>query len=325
MAFSSDNKNLAITYQVITENGIKYRIRYFNEVGCKNKNQSEFDPLEFEEYVQLTKKHQDKLTKDFDDLYRDITTYFTALTVSQNKLAYSLLYDTNKFHLLEKNPVTKTWQEKQGSPVVMRNNNLYEFCLDLYLVEKNNAAMLITQSFLGNSLDNLTKDINIYEMLNLANNYSPNLPIIPTYNAYVLERKTFSSLLNFPSIESVHNLVSHFLVSKDKGKMLVSRNNDGTIIIPLPFENSETSFQLKTLEDQEIREFFVGTNNLSLVVDYSAKTNCLYFHVIEDEFVKKVQHKEMCLSQLSKPLWSKKVIGILLFSPDDFNIANNKL
>ena len=115
------------------------------------------------------------------------------------------------------------------------------------------------------------------------------------------------------------------LVRKDKSKRLVKRNNDGTIINPLKFENSETSFQLKTIEDQEIREFYVGTNNRYLVVDYSAKTNCLYFHVIGDESIKKVQHKEMCLSQLSKPLWSKRVIGILLFSPDDFNIVNNKL
>ena len=287
VSFSDDNKHMAIGYQQLIEGGVRHRIRYYPIIQCITEFAEKFNAEVYEDYVNSSMKFEDKLTKWYNDLYIDARSNIISLAVAKNKIAYSLYYDTKKFHVLEKTPFSDIWIERQNGYEVERSKNLYGFCYELYMIEKNNKTLIITLTRKGDWFEYLDQDIDIYEFINIQDEFSTYFPIIQTYNSKA--GVELSLPVTLPRLYS-SNRNSQFIVDKNKNLIVIFLNKDKGIVIPLPFDDKGSEFDIHLLPQEKSMQGLTGTKSTSILVTYSKNEHGFIFYL--DYFSNKYKYNQ---------------------------------
>jgi hypothetical protein len=276
VSFSDDNKHMAVGYQQVLEGGVRYRIRYFHTIECNTEYEEKFKSEVYEEYVKLTLSFEDKLTEWYDDLYIDVRSNIISLAVAENKIAFSLYYDTKKFHVLEKAPFSNIWIERPNGYEVERSKNLYELCYELYMIENHNKILIISLARKGDWFKYLDQDIDIYEFMNIQDEFSTYFPIMQTYNSKV--EKELQLPITSPHLFS-SNRNSQFIVDKDKKVIAIFLNKDKGIVMPLPFKDKGSEFDIQLFPHEKSIQGLAGTKSVSILVTYSKNEEEFTFYL----------------------------------------------
>eukprot|EP01022_Parablepharisma_sp_SALTPOND_P007696 TRINITY_DN1324_c0_g1_i1.p1 TRINITY_DN1324_c0_g1~~TRINITY_DN1324_c0_g1_i1.p1 ORF type:complete len:693 (+),score=40.15 TRINITY_DN1324_c0_g1_i1:5307-7385(+) len=329
VAFSNDYQSAAIAYRLIVPGGFRYRARYYPLIQCNPKFSETPESGYYEKYAELTQNSQTEYTPNYDDLHLEAYSYVSAIAVAYDKFAYSVLYDTHTFHFMEKGLRTGEWIERTDIPPVYRNENTYEFCHDLFMIERDgDNTLLITFTRKGKSLNRLHQDIDMYERAPSIIDNFPDSILRKVYH-YRIDTQT-ALIFSLADLESAPSTGSLFAISKDKDLAFVVKNYDRTMLIQLPVGNKPILVP-QTVTKKFSTQIIAALKDLSIVAAYPKDTNSIAFYINHKNinagicFCLEYLHvgaKEMSLSQLPKSLQKKRIVDMVLLDCDEF-VENN--
>ena len=309
-AFSSDYKSFVIDYRIIVPGGFKYRARYFSTTKCNHPMTELPVPGYYNKYAELDESGLTEYTPNYDDIHLHAYSYISSIAVSDNKLAYSVLYDTHTFHLMEK--VNGTWTERTDVPRVYRDQNLYEFCHDLFMTDRDDGStQLISFTRKGNSLNSLYQDLCIYE---LNPNKNAGLTLLHQYRIDTRLLLAFS----LADLESPPSSGSMFSMSKNKDVAFIAKSYDKIVLMELP--NNTRQIHVPEIVSRKLGvQAIAELTDLSIVAVCQKEAMDITFFTTENGEC--TGTKGMSLSQLPKSLQKKKIIDMILL--DSNEIAEN--
>ena len=284
-AISSDNKYFGIIYKVITDEGIKQRLRLYSSFSCSNKIPYNASITYYNDLSSRFNEKGSVFSTFYDDVPIPSSSDVSALAISRNIMVYSTYYDKQKFHIIK--DWAETFSKEVDYPPANRSSFvLYESCYKLHIIEKEYSTLLLAFLKVGESHDELQKVLTIYDIQNYINDdknpdkdldsREPLHRLIKMNSYYHLSQGSSASFLA-QDFEFPMKYDSTFRLFDKESFKFVYEDEDEMIIGEQQF-NSVSSTSLDVFQKYSNVKYVTATDDYSVIAFYSINCSKLIFY-----------------------------------------------
>eukprot|EP00826_Nyctotherus_ovalis_P043435 TRINITY_DN4575_c0_g1_i16.p1 TRINITY_DN4575_c0_g1~~TRINITY_DN4575_c0_g1_i16.p1 ORF type:complete len:449 (+),score=59.59 TRINITY_DN4575_c0_g1_i16:242-1588(+) len=330
-AFSNNHKQFAVVFKVVTEEGIRQRIRYYPSIDCEYKLPYNDSVAYFEERKEKFSYHFADSSKYHEDMTVLLNSEISAISVAKDIVAYSTYYETRKFHLMNAYKkfydTEKSFKKVMYSPAERQYLTLYESCYKLHILVRNYSILLMNFMKMGESRDRLEKTFTLHNIKNFINEYNPSEISLPDSDTREPLHKLIKMQLNhrIDSTSSASYIVQDFEspMKPDFGFKLLDNetlkfaleDEDGIIVGEQPFESIFSS-PFNIFQKWPNAKHMAVTEDSSLMVFLAEETSNLVFYDTRAQWTKHLQ-----LAELPRNVRQRKILNLLALSPKEHQIT----